>query len=102
MSNIQEIIEGAFEDRANISPSNASNEIKVAVMDAIHQLDSGQARVAEKKNGEWVADGGRVLNVTAVAKSIEAAQQEAYTAVREIDWPEGFYRNDIGWRALQN
>lgn len=56
MSNIQEIIEGAFEDRANISPSNASNEIKVAVMDAIHQLDSGQARVAEKKNGEWVVN----------------------------------------------
>ena len=54
MSNIQEIIEGAFEDRANISPSNASNEIKVAVMDAINQLDSGSARVAEKINGEWV------------------------------------------------
>lgn len=56
MSNIQEIIEGAFEDRASISPSNASNEIKVAVMDAINQLDSGQARVAEKVNGEWVVN----------------------------------------------
>ena len=56
MSNIQEIIEGAFEDRANISPTNASNEIKVAVMDAINQLDSGKARVAEKKDGEWVVN----------------------------------------------
>ena len=56
MSNIQEIIEGAFEDRASISPNNASNEIKVAVMDAINQLDSGQARVAEKMNGEWVVN----------------------------------------------
>ena len=56
MSNIQEIIEGAFEDRANISPTNASNEVKVAVMDAINQLDSGKARVAEKKDGEWVVN----------------------------------------------
>ena len=54
MSSIQDIIEGAFEERANISPSNVSNEIKVAVMDAIHQLDSGSARVAEKINGEWI------------------------------------------------
>ena len=54
MSNIQDIIEGAFEDRANISPSNVSNEVKVAVIDAIGQLDSGKARVAEKVNGEWV------------------------------------------------
>jgi len=54
MSNIQEIIEGAFEDRANISPSNVSSEVKVAVIDAIGQLDSGKARVAEKVNGEWI------------------------------------------------
>jgi len=53
MSSIQDIIEGAFEERANISPTNVSNEIKVAIMDAIHQLDSGSARVAEKIDGEW-------------------------------------------------
>lgn len=56
MSNSQDIIEGAFADRASISPANASHEIKAAVMDAIHQLDSGQARVAEKINGEWVVN----------------------------------------------
>ena len=56
MSDIQEIIEGAFEDRANITPGNASNEIKVAVMDAISQLDSGKARVAEKIDGDWVVN----------------------------------------------
>ena len=56
MSNIQKIIEGAFEDRANITPSSVSNEIKVAVIDAINQLDSGQARVAEKINGDWVVN----------------------------------------------
>ena len=56
MSNSQDIIEGAFADRASISPANASHEIKAAVMDVIHQLDSGQARVAEKINGEWVVN----------------------------------------------
>ncbi|MEM7304758.1 MAG: 2,3,4,5-tetrahydropyridine-2,6-dicarboxylate N-succinyltransferase [Pseudomonadota bacterium] len=54
MSNIQDIIEGAFEDRAKITPDSASNEIKVAVMDAINQLDSGAARVAEKIDNDWV------------------------------------------------
>ena len=56
MSNIQDIIEGAFEDRAKLTPSSASNEIKVAVVDAINQLDSGQARVAEKSGGDWVVN----------------------------------------------
>ena len=56
MSNIQDIIEGAFEDRAKLTPSSASNEIKVAVVDAINQLDSGKARVAEKSDGEWVVN----------------------------------------------
>ena len=56
MSNVKEIIEGAFEDRANITPSSASNEVKVAVIDTINQLDSGQARVAEKVNGDWIVN----------------------------------------------
>ncbi len=56
MSDIKEIIESAFEDRANITPGSASNEIKVAVIDAMNQLDSGKARVAEKVNGDWVVN----------------------------------------------
>ena len=56
MSNIQDIINGAFENRASITPNSVSNEIKVAVIDAINQLDSGQARVAEKINGDWVVN----------------------------------------------
>lgn len=47
-----------------------------------------------------LADGGRVLTVTARAGTIKAAQQLAYKAVDRIDWPEGFCRRDIGWRAL--
>jgi phosphoribosylamine---glycine ligase len=47
-----------------------------------------------------LADGGRVLNVTATGRSIAEAQARAYQAVDRIDWPQGFCRRDIGWRAV--
>ncbi|MBB3808219.1 phosphoribosylamine--glycine ligase [Pseudochelatococcus contaminans] len=53
-----------------------------------------------ERDGEIVANGGRVLNVTALAPTIEEARARAYEAVGRIDWPEGFSRSDIGWRAI--
>ena len=53
---LQNIIEDAFENRASISPSTVSADIKQAVESAIDMLDRGQARVAEKVNGEWVVN----------------------------------------------
>ena len=53
------------------------------------------------KDGILVANGGRVLNVTALGASVTEAQQNAYRAVDLIDWPEGFCRRDIGWRAVE-
>ena len=50
--------------------------------------------------GHIRAAGGRVLNVCATGAGIRAAHDAAYAAVRLIDWPEGFCRHDIGWRAL--
>ncbi|HDR29211.1 phosphoribosylamine--glycine ligase [Rhodovulum sp.] len=50
--------------------------------------------------GQVVAAGGRVLNVTARGASLEQARDRAYGMVDRIDWPGGFYRRDIGWRAL--
>ena len=47
-----------------------------------------------------LANGGRVLNVTARGDSVAQAQARAYGAVDAIDWPGGFCRRDIGWRAL--
>jgi phosphoribosylamine---glycine ligase len=47
-----------------------------------------------------LATGGRVLCVTARGKTVAEAQARAYEAVRAIDWPGGFYRTDIGWRAV--
>ena len=52
------------------------------------------------RDGEVIATGGRVLNVTARADSLSAARDRAYGMVDAVDWPEGFNRTDIGWRAL--
>jgi len=51
--------------------------------------------------GRIVANGGRVLNVSAIGKTVREAQARAYKAVSRIRWPEGFYRHDIGWRAVE-
>jgi len=52
------------------------------------------------RDGKVVAHGGRVLNVTARGASLAEAQARAYAMVDAIDWPGGFCRRDIGWRAL--
>jgi phosphoribosylamine--glycine ligase len=46
-----------------------------------------------------LADAGRVLGVTALDRTILEAKSRAYAAIEAIDWPDGFYRHDIGWRA---
>jgi phosphoribosylamine--glycine ligase len=51
--------------------------------------------------GRLVASGGRVLSVTARGATIAEARSRAYAAVDLIDWPTGFCRRDIGWRAIQ-
>lgn len=53
-----------------------------------------------QEGGALVSNGGRVLNVTARARSLAAARTLVYDTVGAIDWPGGFYRSDIGWRAL--
>jgi len=50
--------------------------------------------------GKIVANGGRVLAVTALGKTVSAAQAQAYKGVDAIKWPGGFCRRDIGWRAV--
>jgi phosphoribosylamine--glycine ligase len=52
------------------------------------------------QEGQLVATGGRVLNVTARGGSLQEARDRAYAMVDRIDWPAGFCRRDIGWRAL--
>jgi phosphoribosylamine--glycine ligase len=54
-----------------------------------------------EKDGHILANGGRVLNVCALGKTVTEAQQRAYAAVDRIRWPEGFCRRDIAWQAVE-
>jgi phosphoribosylamine--glycine ligase len=66
--------------------------------DGVVVFHAGTARDAD---GRLVANGGRVLNVTALGDTLEDAIARAYAAVGDIDWPQGFHRTDIAWRALE-
>jgi len=68
----------------------ASGDPKVKIFHA------GTRRAGER----LLADGGRVLGVTALGEDLAGARDRAYAAVDRIDWPEGFCRRDIGRRAL--
>ncbi len=62
------------------------------------QIFHAGTRLAE---GRLVSNGGRVLNVTARGASLSQARDRAYAALAGVDWPGGFARSDIGWRALR-
>jgi phosphoribosylamine--glycine ligase len=69
---------------------------KAAALGDVHIFHAGTRR----QGGAICANGGRVLGVTALGPTIGKAQARAYEAVDLIDWPDGFCRRDIGWRAL--
>ncbi|MEY4091169.1 MAG: phosphoribosylamine--glycine ligase [Pseudomonadota bacterium] len=77
--------------------SEIRNVENAASMNHVTVYHAGTAR---RDDGALVAKGGRVLAVTAQGTTIADAQTRAYDAVRSIDWPGGFYRKDIGWRAI--
>jgi len=56
MSDLQNVIEEAFENRAEITPRNVDTHVKEAVEEVIRQLDSGSLRVADKSSGQWVVN----------------------------------------------
>lgn len=68
--------------------------------DAMDDVTVFHAGTALDDEGVLVANGGRVLGVTALGDTVAEAQKRAYEAVDTIDWPEGFCRRDIGWRAI--
>jgi len=81
-------------------PPLLGTEIKgldaAAAVEGVEIFHAGTKRVGER----YLANGGRVLNITARGKSVAQAQARAYAAVGRIDWPGGFCRSDIGWRAV--
>jgi phosphoribosylamine--glycine ligase len=68
-----------------------------AALEGVEVFHAGTRREGDR----WFADGGRVLNITARGKSVSEARKRAYEAVDKIYWPGGFYRGDIGWRAIE-
>jgi len=74
-------------------------EIKGLAQDFGEDVEIFHAGTA-MKDGKLLAMGGRVLNITALGKTGRDAQIKAYEAIGKIDWPNGFCRRDIGWRAI--
>jgi phosphoribosylamine--glycine ligase len=79
------------------SDSNIRGLSEAASVPGVEIFHAGTKRKGDK----IFAAGGRVLGVTALGKSVAEAQKRAYQAVDRIDWPEGFCRRDIGWRAIR-
>lgn len=72
----------------------------VAQADAVEDVVVFHAGTRVDSDGLLRADGGRVLNVTATGDTLQQAVDAAYAGVSKIDWPGGFCRRDIAWRAL--
>lgn len=70
---------------------------EAATVPGVQIFHAGTSREGDR----LLAAGGRVLNVSARGKSVREARERAYLAISRIDWPGGFCRTDIGWRALQ-
>ncbi len=88
---------------ANGYPGDYKKNTEIKGLDAAGAIQGVEIFHAGTKaeDGRILATGGRVLNVTATAASTVEAQARAYRAVALIDWPEGFCRRDIGYRAIE-
>ncbi|MEI6201708.1 MAG: phosphoribosylglycinamide synthetase C domain-containing protein, partial [Enhydrobacter sp.] len=87
---------------ANGYPDAYKKGTEIRGLEAAGKVDGVQVfHAGTKADGTHIlANGGRVLNVTATAPTVEEARARAYKAVDLIDWPEGFCRRDIAWRAV--
>ena len=79
-------------------PTEIGNLESISMMEGVKLFHAGTAL---DPSGKLQAVGGRALNVTSVGETVTEAQQKAYKAANAIDWPNGFYRHDIGWRAVE-
>ncbi len=84
-------------------PDNPKRGTVINGVDRAEALDGVEVFHAGTQwfDGKIFANGGRVLNVTARGSTVAQAQTRAYEAIGLIDWPEGFCRRDIGWRAIE-
>ena len=78
---------------------------KGSIIDGLDELPSNSDFMCfhagtDIKDGRFIANGGRVLNFTTRADTLIKARKNVYQIIKTVDWPQGFYRKDIGWRAL--
>ncbi len=87
---------------ANGYPGTPLKGTEIKGLDAAKKIDSVEIfHAGTRLDGDrLLADGGRVLAITAVGATVAEAQAHAYAAIAQIDWPDGFCRKDIGWRAI--
>jgi phosphoribosylamine--glycine ligase len=87
---------------ANGYPGAYQKNSEIRGLDTLSDMEDVKVfHAGTRRDGDrLLATGGRVLNVTALGASIGEAQMRAYAAVDRIDWPGGFCRRDIGWRAV--
>lgn len=83
------------------TPEKGSLIRGVEAAQALDDILVFHAGTKQDASGALLADGGRVLNVVGLGKTVSEAQARAYAAIDVIDWPEGFCRRDIGWQAVQ-
>ena len=82
-------------------PGPYSNGSEIGGAENLDNADLHVFHAGTRRDGaRLLANGGRVLNVTALGADVQEAQGRAYAAVDKIDWPEGFCRRDIGWREI--
>ena len=87
---------------ANGYPGDYAKGTEIRGLDALPESSAQMCFHAgtAQKDGVIIANGGRVLNITARGATLAEAHEAAYDMLDKIDWPEGFSRSDIGWRAL--
>lgn len=82
-------------------PSQYAKGTQIRGADDLDAEDMIVFHAGTKRDGDrLLANGGRVLNVTALGQSVAAAKERADAAAGTIDWPDGFHRHDIGWREV--
>jgi phosphoribosylamine--glycine ligase len=87
---------------SNGYPADYAKYSEIKGIEAASAVDGVQIfhAATERHDGKLLATGGRVLNICALGADVAEAQRRAYEAAGLIDWPGGFYRRDIGWRAI--
>jgi len=79
---------------------------KNTIINGLNEITNDKSKyvfhASTKKNGNhWLATGGRVLSISAMGSTLKNAKNNTYSIVNKIDWKDGYFRKDIGWRHIQ-